>query len=61
MYIPKLEPFSRTKFERGVKEPPLIRKCENELAGTYTILETYEDLWILEKDFETVFEVDFLE
>nr|KJB47443.1 hypothetical protein B456_008G026800 [Gossypium raimondii] len=33
-YIPKLEPFSRTKFERVVKDPPLIEKSENDLAGT---------------------------
>lgn len=33
-YIPKLEPFSRTKFERAVKDPPLIEKSENDLAGT---------------------------
>ncbi|KAI3441351.1 uncharacterized protein J3R85_002630, partial [Psidium guajava] len=38
-YIPKLEPFSRTKFERGLKEPPLIRKCENELADYCSTLE----------------------
>lgn len=31
--IPKLQPFSRTKFERAVKEPPLIEKTENELSG----------------------------
>lgn len=32
-YIPKLEPFSRTKFDRVFKDPPLIEKSENELAG----------------------------
>lgn len=32
-HIPKLEPFSRNKFDRAVKEPPLIQKSENELAG----------------------------
>ncbi|KAM1030821.1 hypothetical protein ACFX13_035457 [Malus domestica] len=31
-YIPKLEPFSRSKFDRGIKDPPLIEKCENELS-----------------------------
>lgn len=41
--IPKLEPFSRTKFERGVREPPLIQKCENELAGKYATPESYGD------------------
>ncbi|KAH1261389.1 CCG-binding protein 1 [Glycine max] len=30
-YIPKLEPFSRTKFERAVKDPPLIEKSEKEI------------------------------
>ncbi|XP_030523058.1 CCG-binding protein 1 [Rhodamnia argentea] len=38
-YIPKLEPFSRSKFERGLKEPPLIQKCENELADYCSTLE----------------------
>ncbi|EOX98152.1 PREDICTED: CCG-binding protein 1 [Theobroma cacao] len=38
-YIPKLEPFSRTKFERAVKEPPLIEKSENELADYCSTLE----------------------
>ncbi|GAV90728.1 hypothetical protein CFOL_v3_34132 [Cephalotus follicularis] len=37
--IPKLEPFSRTKFERMVKEPPLIQKCEEELSDYCTVLE----------------------
>lgn len=37
-YIPKLEPFSRTKFDRVVKDPPLIEKSENELAGIVQIL-----------------------
>jgi hypothetical protein len=32
-FIPKLEPFSRPKFERFVKDPPLIEKSENELSG----------------------------
>lgn len=34
-YIPKLEPFSRSKFDRAIKGPTLIEKCENELSGTY--------------------------
>ncbi|XP_022746631.1 CCG-binding protein 1-like [Durio zibethinus] len=38
-YIPKLEPYSRTKFERAVKEPPLIEKSENELADYCSTLE----------------------
>uniref|UniRef100_A0A2P2KRZ7 Uncharacterized protein n=1 Tax=Rhizophora mucronata TaxID=61149 RepID=A0A2P2KRZ7_RHIMU len=32
-YIPKLEPFSRTKLERVVKDPPLIEKSEIGIAG----------------------------
>lgn len=36
--VPKLEPFSRTKFERAVKDLPLIEKSENDLAGTLLIL-----------------------
>ena len=31
--IPKLEPFSRTKLDRAIKDPPLVEKSENELAG----------------------------
>uniref|UniRef100_A0A7C9ERU4 Uncharacterized protein n=1 Tax=Opuntia streptacantha TaxID=393608 RepID=A0A7C9ERU4_OPUST len=31
--IPKLEPFSRTKLERAIKEPPLIEKSQRQLAG----------------------------
>ncbi|KAF3435677.1 hypothetical protein FNV43_RR22768 [Rhamnella rubrinervis] len=38
-YIPKLEPFSRSKFDRFVKEPPLIEKAENELADYCSTLE----------------------
>ncbi|CAK7329789.1 unnamed protein product [Dovyalis caffra] len=37
--IPKLEPFSRTKIERAVKEPSLIEKSENELADYCSTLE----------------------
>ncbi|PON56987.1 maternal effect embryo arrest [Parasponia andersonii] len=38
-YIPKLEPFSRTRFDRVVKDPPLIEKSENELADYCSTLE----------------------
>ncbi|KAK7319820.1 hypothetical protein RJT34_04548 [Clitoria ternatea] len=38
-YIPKLEPFSRTKFERAVKDPPLIEKSEKELLDYCSVLE----------------------
>ncbi|CAH1450374.1 unnamed protein product [Lactuca virosa] len=38
-YIPKLEPFSRSKFERIVKDPPLIQKSENDLADYCSTLE----------------------
>ncbi|WCJ33795.1 maternal effect embryo arrest 14 [Euphorbia peplus] len=38
-FIPKLEPFSRTKLERAVKAPPLIQKSENELSDYCSTLE----------------------
>ncbi|XP_076923857.1 CCG-binding protein 1-like [Bidens hawaiensis] len=38
-YIPKLEPFSRSKLDRIVKDPPLIQKSENELADYCSTLE----------------------
>lgn len=38
-FIPKLEPFSRTKLERAVRDPPLIEKSENELADYCSTLE----------------------
>ncbi|CAL0313525.1 unnamed protein product [Lupinus luteus] len=38
-YIPKLEPFSRTKFDRIVKDPPLIQKSEKEIADYCSTLE----------------------
>ncbi|KAJ0009868.1 CCG-binding protein 1-like [Pistacia vera] len=37
--VPKLEPFSRTKFERAVKDLPLIEKSENDLADYCSTLE----------------------
>ncbi|OAY25450.1 CCG-binding protein 1 [Manihot esculenta] len=37
--IPKLEPFSRTRLERAVKQPPLIEKAENELSDYCSTLE----------------------
>ncbi|KAF8013640.1 hypothetical protein BT93_I1486 [Corymbia citriodora subsp. variegata] len=57
--IPKLEPFSRSKLERGLKEPPLIQKCENELAdycstlegdNSYSCWRAYFELKDLEKE-----------
>ncbi|XP_068655569.1 CCG-binding protein 1 [Aristolochia californica] len=39
VYIPKLEPFSRSKIERGLKEPSLIQKTENDLSDYCTTLE----------------------
>ena len=36
--VPKLEPFSRTKLERAVKEPSLIEKSENDLVGPFPLL-----------------------
>ncbi|GAA0185747.1 hypothetical protein LIER_33035 [Lithospermum erythrorhizon] len=38
-YVPKLEPFSRSKFDRLTKDPPLIQKAENELADYCSTLE----------------------
>ncbi|XP_061373458.1 CCG-binding protein 1 [Gastrolobium bilobum] len=58
-YIPKLEPFSRTKFERLVKDPPLIEKSEKELADycstlegdqSYSCWQAYFELKDLEKE-----------
>ena len=57
--IPKLEPFSRTKFERAVKDPPLIQKSEKELADycstlegdeSYSCWQAYFELKDLEKE-----------
>ncbi|KAE9613580.1 hypothetical protein Lal_00016148 [Lupinus albus] len=41
-FIPKLEPFSRTKFDRVVKDPPLIEKSEKELLDYCSTLEGEE-------------------
>ncbi|KAL2344869.1 hypothetical protein Fmac_006154 [Flemingia macrophylla] len=58
-YIPKLEPFSRTKFERVVKDPPLIEKSEKELSDycstlegdeSYSCWQAYFELKDLEKE-----------
>ncbi|XP_027347620.1 CCG-binding protein 1 [Abrus precatorius] len=58
-YIPKLEPFSRTKFERAVKDPPLIEKSEKELLDycstlegdeSYSCWQAYFELKDLEKE-----------
>ncbi|XP_058069247.1 CCG-binding protein 1 [Magnolia sinica] len=38
-YIPKLEPFSRSKIDRGVKEPSFLQKSETELADYCSTLE----------------------
>ncbi|OVA10526.1 hypothetical protein BVC80_8985g63 [Macleaya cordata] len=64
--IPKLEPFSRSKFDRGVKEPPLIQKSENELADYCSTLEGDEaySCWRAYfelKDLENEFSKDDLE
>ncbi|WOK99620.1 CCG-binding protein 1 [Canna indica] len=37
--IPKLEPFSRSRIERGVKEPPFLQKTENDLTDYCSTLE----------------------
>ncbi|KAL4013369.1 hypothetical protein IC575_025536 [Cucumis melo] len=58
-YIPKLEPFSRSKLDRAIKEPPLIEKSENELADycstlegddSYSCWKAYFELKDLEKE-----------
>ncbi|KAK0581871.1 hypothetical protein LWI29_019001 [Acer saccharum] len=38
-HIPKLEPFSRTKLERAVRDRPLIEKSENDLSDYCSTLE----------------------
>ncbi|XP_021855079.2 CCG-binding protein 1 [Spinacia oleracea] len=45
--VPKLEPFSRSKFERSVKDPPLIQKSENQLADYCSVIEGEDsyDCW----------------
>ncbi|RZC67144.1 hypothetical protein C5167_010838 [Papaver somniferum] len=37
--VPKLEPFSRNKIDRGIKELPFVQKSENELADYCSTLE----------------------
>ncbi|KAK9691148.1 hypothetical protein RND81_09G179200 [Saponaria officinalis] len=37
--IPKLEAFSKSKIERGVKDPPLISHSQHQLADYCTLLE----------------------
>ncbi|XP_057547678.1 CCG-binding protein 1 [Amaranthus tricolor] len=58
--IPKLEPFSRSKFDRAVKDPPLIQKSEDQLADYCSVLEgddsyncwqAYFELKDLEKEY----------
>ncbi|KAI3446045.1 hypothetical protein Pfo_002710 [Paulownia fortunei] len=58
-YIPKLEPFSRNKIDRAVKEPPLIQKSENQIADycltlegddSYSCWKAYFELKDLEKE-----------
>ncbi|CAK9150818.1 unnamed protein product [Ilex paraguariensis] len=58
-YIPKLEPFSRSKLDRIVKDPPLIEKSESELAdycstlegdASYSCWQAYFELKDLEKE-----------
>lgn len=57
--IPKLKPFSRSKFERAVKDPPLIEKSESQLAdycstlegeNSYNCWQAYFELKDLEKE-----------
>ncbi|XP_073272024.1 CCG-binding protein 1 [Primulina huaijiensis] len=58
-YIPKLEPFSRSKIDRAVKDPPLIQKSENQIADycvtvdgddSYSCWKAYFELKDLEKE-----------
>ncbi|KAL2927558.1 CCG-binding protein 1 [Bienertia sinuspersici] len=58
--IPKLEPFSRSKFERAAKDPPLIDKSEAQLAdycstlegeNSYDCWQAYFELKDLEKEY----------
>lgn len=37
--IPKLEPFNRSRIDRGVKDPPFLQKTENDLIEYCTTLE----------------------
>ncbi|KZV41144.1 hypothetical protein F511_10278 [Dorcoceras hygrometricum] len=57
--IPKLEPFSRSKIDRAVKDPPLIQKSENQIAdycvtvdgdASYSCWQAYFELKELEKE-----------
>ncbi|XP_051146942.1 CCG-binding protein 1 [Andrographis paniculata] len=58
-YIPKLEPFSRSKIDRAFKEPPLIQKSESQIADycstlegddSYSCWKAYFELKELEKE-----------
>ncbi|XAR72865.1 hypothetical protein NMG60_11019646, partial [Bertholletia excelsa] len=52
-YIPKLKPFSRSKFDRIVKDPPLIQKSENEIAGTFQLPSLpLPIIWVVSVDIE---------
>ncbi|XP_038971662.1 CCG-binding protein 1-like [Phoenix dactylifera] len=37
--IPKLEPFSRSRIDRLIKEPSFLQKCENDLTDYCSTLE----------------------
>ncbi|RZR83036.1 hypothetical protein BHM03_00009585 [Ensete ventricosum] len=37
--IPKLKPFSRSRFERWLKDPPFLQQIENEISDYCTTLE----------------------
>jgi len=39
--VPKLELFSRGKFDRILQDPPLIEKAESELSGTTISFTSY--------------------
>ncbi|XP_043706249.1 CCG-binding protein 1 [Telopea speciosissima] len=59
-YTPNHEPFSRSKIDKGLKEPSFIEKCENELAdycstlegdASYSCWRAYFDLKKLETEY----------
>ncbi|KAF8369994.1 hypothetical protein HHK36_030865 [Tetracentron sinense] len=58
-FIPKLEPFSRSKIDRGIKEPSFIQKSETELSdycstidgdASYSCWRAYFELKDLERE-----------
>lgn len=48
--VPKLEPFSRSRIERLVKDPPFLQKTENDLTGEFRRLVSPAGLYFLRID-----------